>query len=207
MQWHLCRTIWRGKNFSCDWTSEHIAGWRRALGPWRFRKIQILEIGTWEGRSALFFLHFLHRSTITCIDTFRGTSSLLALPEHRGWARQVPYVEHRFDRNLGSFGKRVEKIIGESVPSLDRLIAKRRIYDLVYVDASHRYQDVAADSARAWRLLRKGGILIWDDYGWRPKYPVLERPQQAIDEFLDAHARSYILLEKRYQVIIKRVGE
>jgi len=192
------------KEYSCDWTTAHTEVWERVLTPWRLRKARILEIGTWEGRSAVYFLGHLPCSTITCIDTFQGTLSLLHLPEHSEWVRQIPYVEMRFDRNTAEFGDRVEKIKDESVPALDRLIAAGRIYDIVYVDANHRFEDVAADSIRAWRLLAPDGLLIFDDYGWRPKYPASERPKDAIDAFLEAHAGSYVLLEKGYQVIVRR---
>ena|SRR5215472_17578497 len=41
----------------------------------RLRKapLRIVEIGSWEGRSALFFLKYLPYSSIVCIDTFQGT--------------------------------------------------------------------------------------------------------------------------------------
>jgi predicted O-methyltransferase YrrM len=196
-----------GKVFSCDYTTPHTKIWRRVLAPWRSRRVRVLEIGTWEGRSAVYFLNFLYQCNITCVDTFRGSLSLLALPEHRKWVRQLPYTEARFNRNVAQFGNRVKKIKGQSVPVLDALIARRCRYDVIYLDASHRYNDVAADSTRAWKLLRKGGVLIWDDYGWRPEYPSSERPKDAIDAFLDGHKQSYILLEKDYQVIIRRRRE
>jgi hypothetical protein len=195
---------WIGKVFSCDWTTSHAKIWRRVLAPWRSRRVRVLEVGTWEGRSAVYFLNYLYRCNITCVDTFRGSLSLLALPEHGAWVRQLPYVEVRFDRNVAPFGDRVKKIKGRSAAVLDGLIAKRCSYDVIYLDASHRRDDVAADTARAWSLLRDGGILIWDDYGWRPKYPPSERPKDAIDAFLNAHNGSYVLLEKGYQVIIRR---
>ena len=37
-------------------------------------RVRVIEIGSWEGRSALFFLNFFPRSRITCIDTFAGSS-------------------------------------------------------------------------------------------------------------------------------------
>jgi hypothetical protein len=35
--------------------------------------VKILDIGSFEGRSAVFFLKYLPGSTIVCIDTFAGT--------------------------------------------------------------------------------------------------------------------------------------
>lgn len=36
--------------------------------------------------------------------------------------------------------------------------------DLVFVDASHAYEAVLSDSAAALRMVRPGGLIIWDDY-------------------------------------------
>ena len=36
--------------------------------------------------------------------------------------------------------------------------------DLVYVDASHHYADVLADSRRALELIGDEGVVLWDDY-------------------------------------------
>ena len=40
------------------------------------------------------------------------------------------------------------------------------LFDLVYIDGSHSAKDVLLDSLLAWRLLRPGGAMIWDDYEW-----------------------------------------
>src|SRR5262245_16985931 len=95
----------RGKQLSADWASEYFTLWRRVLSPLQKRPLRILEIGSWEGRSALFFLNFFRRSTITCIDTFAGGSD-----HYKEWADAIPTIESRFDQNLAPFGARVEKL-------------------------------------------------------------------------------------------------
>ena len=86
------------KDFTTDWTSGNFTTWRRALSPLRNEPLRILEIGSWEGRSAVFFLNFFPRATIVCIDTFGGT------PEedyvYDGLREQIRGVEDQFDRNL-----------------------------------------------------------------------------------------------------------
>jgi hypothetical protein len=203
---YVAPALWFGGQYSCDWTSAHVPRWKRALEPVRLRPLRVLEIGAWEGRSAIFFLKHLPRSKLTCIDTFEGTQSLLELPEHAPWVRQIPYVEARFDRNVAPFGGRVEKLKGRTRDRLDALLRARRRYDVIYVDASHRRDDVLQDSQRAWSLLRPGGLLIWDDYGWRPKYAPSERPREAIDRLLAAWRGRYRLLHKDYQVIVRRTA-
>jgi hypothetical protein len=62
--------FWRG-DFTWIWKNYSI--WRRVLAPLRSRDTRVLEIRSFEGRSALFFLKYLPRSTIVCIDTFAST--------------------------------------------------------------------------------------------------------------------------------------
>lgn len=57
-------------------------------------------------------------------------------------------------------------------------------FDWVYVDASHRYEDVVADAAAARRIVRPGGFLVFNDYAhidpWLGRFGV----HLAVSEFL-----------------------
>ena len=73
------RPWFAGKDFTSDWTSTNFTMWRRMLSPLCGERLRILEIGSWEGRSAVFFLNFFPRATITCIDTFGGSPEEMLL--------------------------------------------------------------------------------------------------------------------------------
>jgi len=190
-----CRTWFRGKEFTSDLSSGNFTLWRRVFSPLRDEPLRILEIGSWEGRSAIFFLNYFANATITCIDTFSGG----------GEPEQTSRTEERFNRNLAAFGHRVEKIKGPSRQGLASLVAQQRRCDLAYVDGSHARDDVMADSLGVWSMLKPGGSIIWDDYRWGRNMPPEHRPQPAIDEFLREREGEYRLLSKGYQVIIERL--
>jgi len=192
-----CRTWFRDKEFTSDWSSGNFTLWRRVFSPLRSKPLRIIEIGSWEGRSAIFFANFFERATITCIDTFGGGS------DHK--AEQASRIEARFDRNLAAFSNRVEKIKGQSRDALEGLVAQQRRYDLAYIDGSHERDDVMADSLGVWSMLEPGGSIIWDDYRWGRNMPPKHRPQPAIDEFLREREDEYRLLSKGYQIIIERL--
>jgi predicted O-methyltransferase YrrM len=198
------RSWFRGKDFTTDWASGNFTLWRRALSPLREEPLRILEIGSWEGRSAIFFLNFFPRSTIVCIDTFGGNPEEAKV--YDTLSELLPGIEQRFDHNLAPFGTRVEKIKSRSGPALDALRTAGRQFDLAYIDGSHWRDDVMADSCGVWELLTGRGIVIWDDYGWGPAFPPEARPQPAIDAFLREHAGAYRLLFQGYQVMIERLG-
>jgi cephalosporin hydroxylase len=183
------RDWYADKRLTGDYTSGNFTNWRRILWPWRNEPLRILELGSYEGRSALFFLNFFPRATITCVDVFTDLAE----------------VEARFDYNVKGFQGRVEKIKSVSFPALDRLAADGRRFDLVYIDADHRYDPVMADSRGAWQVTGPGAVVMWDDYRSGRWLPVKEQPGTAIDEFLRDHAGSHRVLLKRYQVIIERL--
>jgi predicted O-methyltransferase YrrM len=190
------------KSFSSDWTSWHFANWAALLHPLRDEPVRVLEIGSWEGRSALFFLNYLSRSNIACVDTFGGNIEHMRNPH---FAALVPETEQRFDANLACFERRLEKIKGASAEVLPQLGIAARRFELVYVDGSHRAADVYADGVLAWPMLARDGILIFDDYEFDEVADDSERPKLGIDAFLAAFAGQYRVLHKSYQVIIAKL--
>ena len=87
-------------------------------------------------------------STIVCADTFGGTPE-----ESHVYDRLTALVntaEARFDRNLAPFGQRVEKIKARSDEALARLAEQGRRFDLAYIDAGHRRDDVMRDLLGTW---------------------------------------------------------
>jgi predicted O-methyltransferase YrrM len=192
-----------GKSFSTDWTSRFFPIWAFLLAPRRHEALEVLEIGSWEGRSAIFFLQYLKKCRITCIDTFGGS------PEHAlrpNWASALPHIEKRFDSNLADFGVRVEKIKSTSSRGLARLLTEERRFDLVYIDGCHHSADVQADAVSSWPMILDRGVVIFDDYEWTFFAREIDRPKLGIDTFLSAHTNQYRELHRGYQLIIEKIG-
>jgi hypothetical protein len=199
-------TWYDGKSFTADWTSWHFPHWKSLLRNRRGRRVRALEIGSWEGRSALFFLNYLPRARLTCIDTFGGGQ------EHRRRAAQstkiariLRNVERRFDANTGQFKKRIEKIKSSSADALAKLGIKNRRFDLAYIDGGHRAVEVYTDAALTWPLIVRGGIVIFDDYQYRLEKIRLDNPAPGIDAFLGSIKGQYRIVHNKYQIaIVKR---
>jgi predicted O-methyltransferase YrrM len=190
-----------GKSFSSDWTSWHFQTWMNILEPQRELPLRVLEIGSWEGRSALFFLNYLPRSQMTCVDTFGGN-----LEHHRDpwFAALVPEAEQKFDANTAAFVARIEKRKGSSTDVLPQLGIASRRFEVAYIDGSHLAKDVFSDAALTWPLMALTGILIFDDYEFDLNKTELERPKLGIDAFLTAIEGQYRLIHKDYQVVIAK---
>jgi hypothetical protein len=78
-------------------------------------------------------------------------------------------------------------------------------YDFIYIDADHTADAVATDAEYAWELLKKGGILAFDDYMWGQDMKPELTPRPAIDNFLEFHEGEYNILTKEYQVWIEKL--
>jgi predicted O-methyltransferase YrrM len=195
-----------GKIFRDDWTSWHFPNWLRLLAPLRDRPSRMLEIGSWEGRSALFFLNYLPQMQLTCVDTFAGGQEhqeAAALDPHE--AEMLRTVEARFNANTQAFSGRIEKIKAASVDALIQLGVAGRRFDIAYIDGGHRAREVYADSALTWPLMVPGGLVIFDDYQWQHMPDPMDNPMPGIDAFLRSIEGRYQMMHNDYQVAIAKL--
>jgi len=191
-----------GRTFSTDWAANHFFNWAVLLKDLRQKPVQILEIGSWEGRSALFFLNYLALSRIICIDPFEGNLEHQINPYFADLARKS---EARLDSNLAAFSDRVEKIKGSSADILPQLGITGRKVDLAYIDGSHIAADVYRDAVLTWPLMVPGGMVVFDDYEWSMVEADVESPKLGINAFLAAHAGQYRELHRGYQLAIQKL--
>jgi predicted O-methyltransferase YrrM len=189
-----------GKAFTTDWTSSRFPIWETVFAERQNSILKILEIGSWEGRSAIFFLNFFPACTLTCVDAFEVTSRDRSDPTLK---ERVSGAERRFDANVAEFGARLRKLKCLSHEGLAQLGIEREAFDLIYVDASHHSHDVYVDAVLSWPLLSGGGIMIFDDYRWR-QLADDPGPKVGIDAFVETNAGGYRELYRRSQVIIEK---
>lgn len=165
---------WQRARFTHPMCDSRVPSWRRVLAPHRDRIRDVLEIGSYEGQSALFWLDFFPRCHLTCIDPWADPRQLA--PE----STSMSEVEANFDFNLQGQARKIKGYSSTELPKLGP-----SSFDLIYIDGDHRKAQVLSDSHLAWPLLRSGGILIWDDYRtYQSSWPEADRPAPAIDEFI-----------------------
>lgn len=200
--------------FTADWFSHNIPVWTALiedLGP----VSKILEIGAYEGRSTVWLMENAFKATGTgelfCIDTWLGG------PEQPG--ADMSAVEERFTRNIAIAGATagtdvsVRLFKGSSFDQLASLIAlgHGQSFDIVYVDGSHLCSDVLNDLVLSFQLCKVGGLIICDDYLWRPgnhgEENPLDQPKLAIDAFVNCNARKLVLYNTPlYQLHIRKTS-
>ncbi|PFH53627.1 glycosyltransferase family 8 protein [Amanita thiersii Skay4041] len=186
-----------------DWFSHNIKRWKTLFDFVHSPKPRVLEIGSWEGRSAVFLLDNLCSSggEIVCIDHF---------DLFRTEAGKERFA--RLRHNLGTTGKPFRIVTEFSLPALVKLLEEEIEksepgFDWIYIDGSHEADDTFLDGELAWRLARDGAIIIFDDYHW-DKEPEnnIHHPKRGIDGFLGLHNGQYDHLSHAddYQVVLKK---
>ena len=166
--------------FTNSWAADRMQDWSEILAPFvGLPNVQFAEIGSYEGQSACWFVDNIltgHGATMTCFDPWK------AYADHpdADWGA----IEARFDANAEACSRpwAVIKVRGTS-----RDLARRSPhegYDMVYIDGDHSASQVLRDAVLAWDVLKVGGLLMFDDYGWRPDTDRTEDcPANAIDAF------------------------
>ena len=210
-----------GYEFTSDWFTHVEPTWRELTTDVKPRVI--LEIGSFEGRSACWMIDTLPTVAnagieLVCIDRW-GHGRVQRAGHQTPSAMDL--VEQRFDRNVAIAVKRashpikVHKIKGPSIVCLAKLVAdgKSNAFDMIYVDGGHSAPDVLADAVLAFRLLRVGGLMIFDDYLW-VKDPtrsddILRTPKPAIDAFLNVHWHAMRIISGQpvYQLYARKIAE
>jgi predicted O-methyltransferase YrrM len=187
--------------YTHDWFSGYVPAWNLIFEQHKPRRI--LEIGSFEGRSACYIIEkcasvLEEKASLTCVDTWEGS---FEHQEAGPVASVMSQVERRFDHNTGialaRTGNRVtlRKIKKNSRDAMAALMAAGVLqsFDLIYIDGSHEAPDVLSDAVLAFPLLRVGGVMIFDDYLWSVHRPgtqdVLLMPKPAIDAFMNIYQR------------------
>lgn len=164
--------------FTADWFTKNIPAWEKHLAKFKGNPTRALELGSFEGRSACWLLENIltHRdSRIECVD------KTITIP---------------LQQNLSIFGRRADFIEMDATEFAGTTIDN---YDLIYIDAHHIAKDVIMQAGLLWPLLKRGGVMIFDDYGnsaWTVK--------PAVDFFLEYWGGTKVL-EKKWQVIVEKL--
>lgn len=189
----------KGYQFKENWFDYNIPVWTKFLKEYKGKKsVVYVEVGAYEGRSFFWALDNIltqSQSKAYAIDLFENNGQY-----------QDNFTE-RFFINLKKSGHEKKVIVLKGNSHNKLLEIKPETVDIVYIDGSHLAYDVFTDIADSWRLLKRGGILILDDYLYTfdKKIPIGATPRLAIDSFLTAFGGELKLLHKDAQVLVQKL--
>jgi predicted O-methyltransferase YrrM len=194
--------------FTTDWFHWAPNIWKQ-IAPQLPERKRFLEIGSYEGRSTVWTVEHMMEDggEIVCIDTWEGGE------EHVQQGRDMGQVEKNFCHNTALVKQKFPNRIvlpykGTSTTLLARLISNRgEPFDFIYIDGSHQAPDVITDACLAWPLLKAGGVMVFDDYGWGEPLPPTHKPKIAIDAFVSIYQEKLHVVYKSYQFIIQKIKD
>ena len=124
--------------------------------------LDIIEVGVGSGDYSYHMMQEIKPNSLTLIDKYGQDDPELARP---GKTRRYYSVEHYdFIKNKFNSYRNVRLIKNNSATALIKLIEDGEKFDMIYIDASHIYDDVSKDILYASQLLRDNGILAINDY-------------------------------------------
>jgi predicted O-methyltransferase YrrM len=158
------------------------------------KNFKYLEIGSYEGNSALYVSMNFPESNVICVDLWEGVE------EYEG--KDFSVIEKNFDSNLQGLNN-INKIKSSS----DNFFIKNKImFDFIYIDGNHKFDYVFRDCENAWRFLNKGGFLVCDDYIWNYYKELSDNPCYAINSFIKKTTKEIkVLSVTNSQIFIKKI--
>ena len=190
--------------YTKDWFSWSPGVWEQLIPHLPARK-NFLEIGSFEGRSAVWIVQYMMEDggELICVDTWEGGA------EHvNGEMSGAEYrFKHNIDLIMGNFVDRdVQPIKSTSVDALGNLISYKKQFDFIYIDGSHLAKDVLTDACMAWPLLKSKGFMVFDDYSWKPPgFTLLQRTKVAVDASINIFENKVIVAHSGYKIIVRKV--
>ena len=171
------------KSFSQKWFLNNFEVFHYYLPKDPVTNFAYLEIGSYEGLSALNILFNYKNSKVTAIDLWEKSNI-------NSESLNVDFneVEDKFNKNLE--GYEYSKIKNDSVVALRELSKKNFYFDFIYIDGSHNGEDVLSDAIESYKLLNIEGLIIFDD---------------VVNANKNIRIQSYIGFEKFCQIYKKKI--
>ena len=154
-----------------EWEAvQHYYGVKHALAK-RADAMRILEIGVRRGYSALAFLSARPDAEFIGIDNLSGTYG--GTGDCYDWATRI----------LGQFPG--VTLLHADTQKMDRLFPATK-FDLVHIDGDHSEAGCLHDMELCWPLLRRGGLMVVDDYDYQPAV------RRAVEAFRSNNRNGYL---------------
>ena len=185
------------KNFSNKWFLNNFEIFNYFLPKNKNEKFNYLEIGCFEGLSSFYVLSqfkFVNAYFVDIWDEPNKNSKSLTSDFNK--------VEKLFDENLSKFN--FTKIKDDSVISMRKLLRKNMNFDFIYIDGSHNGEDILSDAIEAFKILKKGGLIFFDDF---LQYELNRKIQSyvGIEKFLELHSNDLQIVFFQNNLVVKKI--
>lgn len=189
------------ERYTVDWFSNNEERWSKYFKKLSSIPIRALEIGSFEGKSAVWALENIlthPQSHITCIDNF-------SLHKHAGRRFYPSVIKKHFLENTEKYGGKIELVEQSSADALKSKYLLSKKFDFIYIDGNRHAKHVLEDAILSFPLLNINGYIVFDDYTNSKKHDYT-CPKKGIDAFLDMYNDELKVIHTSWQVIAKKVA-
>ena len=176
----------REKIFSNKWFLNNFDIFSFFLPQDKNSKFNYLEVGCFEGLSSFFVLSEYKAVDATLLDIWDMPNANSKTLSHN-----FNSIENTFDDNLSQFN--FTKIKDDSVVAMRTLFKQNKSFDFIYIDGSHNGEDILSDAIEAFKILKKEGLIFFDDFLQHDKNRALQS-YEGIEKFLTLYS-SFLKIE------------
>lgn len=170
------------------------------------RKItSALEIGCFEGQATTYMAEkwLPEGCNFDIVDTFGGSEEEDGMSDVMDGLEKSDFIYDNFMHNISQYPAinfRVHRGLSQII--VPKLYEDGEMYDFIYIDASHLSDDTFVDAYYASKMLREGGILIFDDFKWKDPNRTghNDSPELGIKAFTMMNEGKYSILMDGYQL-------
>jgi predicted O-methyltransferase YrrM len=162
------------------------------------KNLRFLQIGTFTGDASVWLAENVltnKTSILYDVDTWQGSK------EEAHESMDFADVERTYDEKVKPYHN-VKKYKMTSEYYL--LTQTSESFDFIYIDGDHTAAGVLADAVSAWRCLRPGGIMAFDDYTWGHPDGELYTPKPAINFFAWSYQNQLQVIEHNGQFWVRK---
>lgn len=164
------------------------------------KPIRYLEIGAFYGANLLSVASSYAKhpdSILIAVDPWTDYSEY---PEYKG---QQESIYDTFQSNISNSEDKDKIVVKRGYSHQVVPTFEDNSFDIIYIDGNHEPEYVLEDAVIAFRKLKVGGYMIFDDYGWGGP----DLTQRGIDAFLSGyHKRINRLGMRESQVFIQKLS-
>ena len=161
-------------------------------------QLNYLEIGVFEGRSVIYICERYKDIQVTCVDPYDKYENIKSTVKKQ----EMISVYKTFQKNTKDFKNRINH---HKIDSSSFFKKNEKNFDFIYIDGSHFFLDVSKDFENSLKILKKGGIIILDDFLWDYYKKIEENPINGIMPII-VKRKDLKIISASNQLIIKNRG-
>ena len=150
------------------------------------------EIGVWCGDFSKQILEIGKPRKLHLIDPWETQDF-----KGRWYSGNQQNMDKIFDKVINAFWSNRQVVIHRNYSR--KVDFSENYFDWIYIDANHSYEEVLKDLHYYLPLMKSGGFICGDDYGWKDRY-CQDGPKRAVDEFAEEFSFKTKIVSTQYVI-------